>query len=63
LLPDQPPEAVHAVALVDDQARVVAVPLFTVLGVAARLTVGVAAFIDTVKDLVALAPDPVQVNT
>jgi hypothetical protein len=39
-LPDQPPEATHEVALVEDQVRVAAPPLATVLGLAARLTVG-----------------------
>jgi hypothetical protein len=34
LLPDQPPEAVQAVALVDDQVRVVLLPCETVLGFA-----------------------------
>jgi hypothetical protein len=40
LLPDQAPEAVQAVALVDDHVSVDAVPLCTVLGEAVRLTVG-----------------------
>jgi hypothetical protein len=34
LLPDQPPEAVHAVALAVDQVRVVLLPAATVLGAA-----------------------------
>jgi hypothetical protein len=34
LLPDQPPEAVHAVELVDDQVMVVLLPWETVLGFA-----------------------------
>jgi hypothetical protein len=62
LLPDQPPEAVHAVALVDDQVNVEAAPLFTVLGVAERLTVGAAGVTDTVAVCVALPPAPVQVS-
>jgi hypothetical protein len=48
LLPDQPPEAVHAVALVDDQLNVEALPLVRELGVAVRLTVGAAAVVVTV---------------
>ncbi len=62
LLPDQPPEAVQAVVLVEDQVKVVALPLATVLGAAARLTVGAAALTDTVADWVALPPVPVQVS-
>jgi len=63
LLPDQPPEAVHAVALVEDQVKVDAAPLFTVLGVAETLTVGAGVLTDTVADCVALPPVPVQVST
>jgi hypothetical protein len=40
MLPDQPPEAVQAVALVVDQVRVELPPLATVLGLAPRATVG-----------------------
>ncbi len=39
-LPDQPPEAVHAVAFVVDQLKVELLPLTMELGLAARLTVG-----------------------
>ena len=39
-VPDQAPEAVHEVALVDDQLKVELVPLATVLGLAVRVTVG-----------------------
>jgi hypothetical protein len=62
LLPDQPPEAVQAVVLVDDQVSVVAAPLLTVLGAAERLTVGAGVLTDTVADCVALPPLPVQVS-
>ena len=62
LLPDQPPEAVQAVVLVEVQVSVAALPLATVLGVAARLTVGAGALTDTVADCVALPPVPVQVR-
>jgi hypothetical protein len=62
LLPDHPPEAVQAVVLVEDQVNVVAPPLATVLGAAARLTVGAGALTDTVADWVALPPVPVQVS-
>jgi hypothetical protein len=62
LPPDQPPEAVQAVALVDDHVKVEAAPLFTVLGVAERLTVGAAGVTETVAVCVALPPVPVQVS-
>ena len=41
--PDQPPEAVQLVALVDDQLSMAEPPLLTLVGVAARLSVGAAA--------------------
>lgn len=62
-VPDQPPEAVQAVALVEDQAKVAAEPLLTVLGVADRLMVGAIALTDTVADWEALVPEPLQVST
>ncbi len=40
-LPDQAPEAVHEVALVDDQFSVALPPPATVLGLALNLTVAV----------------------
>jgi hypothetical protein len=40
LVPDQDPEAVHAVALVAAQVSVEPLPLATVLGLAARVIVG-----------------------
>jgi hypothetical protein len=39
--PDQAPEAVHAVALVDDHESVAPAPLATVLGLALKLTMAV----------------------
>ena len=39
-LPDQPPEAVQRLALLDDQLNVADAPLLTVVGFALRLTVG-----------------------
>ena len=64
LVPDQPPEAVHEVAFVVDQLKVELPPLATVLGLAARLTVGAEAaeVTETVADWVALPPAPVQVS-
>lgn len=43
MLPDQPPDAVHAVALVLAQVSVELWPLATVLGFALRVTVGAGA--------------------
>ena len=64
LPPDQPPEAVQAVALVVDQFKVELLPLTMELGLAVKLTVGgeVAAATETVVDWTALPPVPVQVS-
>ncbi len=62
LLPDQAPEALQEVVLVDDQVNVDAAPLLTVLGVAEKLTVGAGAVTVTAADCVALPPVPVQVS-
>ncbi len=63
LLPDQPPEAVQAVAFLDDQVKVAALPLATVLGLALMLAVTVAfGLTDTAADWAALPPGPVQVS-
>ena len=62
LLPDQAPEAVHEVALVADQVNVELPPLATVLGFAAKVTVGAGEVTDTVDDCVELPPLPVQVS-
>ena len=63
-LPDQPPEAVQAVALALDQFNVEALPLTMELGLADRLTVGAGAgaVTDTVAACVALPPAPVHVT-
>jgi hypothetical protein len=60
--PDQAPEAVQEVALVADQLSVELLPLATVLGAAARATVGAGVVTDTVADWVALPPVPVQLS-
>lgn len=60
--PDQAPEAVHEVALVDDQANVELLPLVTVLGLVVKLTVGARGFTETVADCAALPPAPVHVK-
>jgi len=63
LLPDQPPEALQLVALVDDQLSVEDEPLLMLPGLAVRLTVGGGgADTLTVTDLLALPPDPLQVS-
>jgi hypothetical protein len=62
-LPDHPLDAVQAVALVEVQLRVEALPLATVLGLAERCTVGAAAVTDTVAVCAAEPPAPVHVNT
>ncbi len=58
----QPPDALHEVALVDDQLNVDAVPLLTVLGLAVSVTAGAGVVTDTVADCDALPPVPVQVR-
>jgi hypothetical protein len=60
--PDHPPDAVHAVSLVDDHDSIAELPLLTVLGVADRVTAGTGLVTDTVADCVALPPEPVQVS-
>jgi hypothetical protein len=61
--PDHEPEALHEVELVADQFRVALPPLVTELGPTLRLTVGVAALMETVADCAALPPGPEQVST
>jgi hypothetical protein len=62
-LPDQAPEAVQAVALVEDHVKVELPPLATVLGLALRVTVAVFFGLTvTVVDCTALPPVPLQVN-
>jgi hypothetical protein len=60
--PLQPPEAVQAVALVDDQVRADVAPLLTVAGFAASVTAGAGVVTDTVADCAALPPLPLQVS-
>jgi hypothetical protein len=60
--PLQPPEAVQAVALVDDQVNAAVAPLLTVAGFAVRVTAGAAVVTDTVADCAALPPLPLQVS-
>jgi hypothetical protein len=60
IVPDQAPEAVQEVALLADQINVELLPLATVLGLAARVTVGAGEVTDTVADCAALPPAAVQ---
>jgi hypothetical protein len=60
--PPQPPDAVQAVALVDDHVNADVAPLFTVVGFAVRVTAGAGVVTDTVADCVALPPLPVQLR-
>ena len=62
LVPDQAPEAVQEVALVEDQVKVEPLPLATVLGLAAKVTVGAGEITDTVADCAALPPLPAQLR-
>jgi hypothetical protein len=61
--PLQPPDAVQAVALVDDQVNAEVAPLLTVGGVAVRVTAGAGVVTDTVDDCAALPPLPLHVRT
>jgi hypothetical protein len=66
-VPDQPPDAVHAVALVEDQVNVELSPLATPVGLALSETVGGGevgggAETVTVADWDAEPPDPVHVS-
>jgi len=62
LLPLQPAEAVQAVAWLEDQDSIAVLPLFTVVGVAVRLTEGAGVVTETVTDCAALPPAPVHVS-
>ncbi len=70
-VPDQPPEAVQAVAFVEDQVKVEVAPLATVVGLAlsvtvgagvVTVTVGAGVVTVTVANCAALPPAPVQVR-
>ena len=62
LLPDQPPEAVQLVALVEDHVSVELLPVEMLVGLALSETVGTGADTDTVTDCAAEPPAPVHVN-
>jgi hypothetical protein len=60
--PAHPPEAVHAVAFVDDHVNVALPPLAMVVGVAVNVMDGADAPTVTVADCAAVPPAPVQVS-
>jgi hypothetical protein len=62
-LPDQPPEAVQALALAPHQIKVELAPLSMVLGWAIKLMVGAGAVTEMVADCATLPPGPSQVKT
>jgi hypothetical protein len=62
LLPDQLPDAEHAVALVDDQFSTALAPLLIELGLALKVTVGAGAVTVTVADCAAVPPVPEHVR-
>ena len=56
--PVQPPEAVHAVALLDDHVSVELLPEVTLVGLAVSVTVGAVGWLTvTIAVLLALPPD------
>ena len=59
--PDHPPDAVHEVALVEDQVKVELPPVDTLAGFALKETVGAADTV-TVADCDAVPPAPVQLK-
>ena len=63
-VPAQPPDAVHALALLVDQVRFALPPLATVLGLAVSAIVGAGEgdVTDTVADWAALPPGPEQLS-
>lgn len=61
-VPAQPPDAVQAVAFVEDQLSVLLPPWLIVLGFALTLTVGAADATETVAVWVACPPGPEQVS-
>ncbi len=61
-LPDQLPEAVQEVVLVELQVSVEALPEATLVGLATRVTVGAGVVTVTIADWAMLPPGPVQVS-
>jgi hypothetical protein len=61
-VPDQPPEPVQELALVEDHVSVDVPPAATLVGLALRVTVGAGGVTETVADWAAEPPAPVHVN-
>ena len=61
-LPDQPPDAVQLVALLEDQLSVADPPLLMLAGLALRATAGAGVETLTVTDWLVLPPGPLQVS-
>ena len=61
-LPLQPPDALQAVAFVEDQVSVAVPPFDTVVGAAVKMTVGAGLATVTVADREVLPPAPLQVS-
>ena len=61
-MPDQLPEAVQEVALVELQVSVEALPEVTLVGLAVKVTVGAGAVTVTFADCEVVPPGPVQVS-
>ena len=62
LLPLQPPEAVHEVALVELHVRVDEPPRATAVGLAASVTVAAGTTVTAAVAMVLVPPAPVQVS-
>ena len=62
LAPDQAPEALQALAWVEDHVSVALAPLVMALGPTLKATVGSGALTETVVDCDALPPEPTQVS-
>ena len=60
--PDQPPDAVQLVALLEDQLSVAEPPLLMLAGLALRLTAGAGVETLIVTDWPVLPPEPAQVS-
>jgi hypothetical protein len=60
--PLQPPEAVHALALVEVHVSVEALPLATDVGLAIRMTVGAGTTVTVALAILLAPPAPVQIN-
>ncbi len=61
-VPDQPPEAVHEVAFVEDHVSVLLAPEVIEVGLAAKVTVGAGADTLMVTDCEAVPPVPAQAS-